>query len=95
MPMYNLIEYSDHYSKKFGILWPYCRDEPALDAANGNIVNFTVANSINDSFKTKEKITGQRSNNGTKYIKIMVPLKYLSNIWRTHEMFLINCEINL
>ena len=25
----------------------------------------------------------------------MVPLKYLSNIWRTHEMFLINCEINL
>ena len=25
----------------------------------------------------------------------MVPLKYLSNIWRTHEMPLINCEINL
>ena len=25
----------------------------------------------------------------------MVPLKYLSNFWRTLEMFLINCEINL
>ena len=25
----------------------------------------------------------------------MVPLKYLSNIWRTHEMPLINCEIYL
>ena len=25
----------------------------------------------------------------------MVPLKYLSNIWRTLEMLLINCEINL
>ena len=25
----------------------------------------------------------------------MVPLKYLSNIWRTLEMPLINCEVNL
>ena len=25
----------------------------------------------------------------------MVPLKYLSNFWRTHEMPLINCEVNL
>ena len=25
----------------------------------------------------------------------MVPLKNLSNFWRTLEMFLINCEINL
>ena len=51
MTMYNLIEYSDHYSKKFGILQPYCRDESAVDAANGNIVDFTVANSIIDLFK--------------------------------------------
>ena len=25
----------------------------------------------------------------------MVPLKYLSNFWRTLEMALINCEVNL
>ena len=25
----------------------------------------------------------------------MVPLKYLSNFWRTLEMRLINCEVNL
>ena len=25
----------------------------------------------------------------------MLPLKYLSNFWRTLEMFLINCELNL
>ena len=25
----------------------------------------------------------------------MVPLKYLSNFWRTHEMPLINCEVSL
>ena len=27
--------------------------------------------------------------------KIMVPLKYLSNIWKTLKMPLINCDINL
>ena len=30
-----------------------------------------------------------------KNVKIMVPLKYLSNFWRTLEMPLINCEVNL
>ena len=45
--------------------------------------------------KIKEKITGQRHNNGTKKVKIMVPLKYLSNFWGTLEMCLINWEINL
>ena len=32
---------------------------------------------------------------GTKSVEIMVPLKYLSDFWRTLEMPLINCEINL
>ena len=32
---------------------------------------------------------------GTKAVEIMVLLKYLSNFWRTLEMTLINCEINL
>ena len=30
MPMYNLIEYSDNYSKTSGILWQFCRDVPAV-----------------------------------------------------------------
>ena len=30
----------------------------------------------------------------TKDVEIMVPLKYLSNFWRTLEMPLINCEVN-
>ena len=34
MPVYNLIEYSDHYSKTSGILWPYYRDEVILTAAS-------------------------------------------------------------
>ena len=46
-------------------------------------------------FKFKQKITGITSDNGTKNVEIIVPLKYLSNFWRTLEISLINCEINL
>ena len=28
MPMYNLIEYSDNYSKTSGSLWQYYKDDP-------------------------------------------------------------------
>ena len=54
MSMYNLIDYRHNYSKTSGILWQYCRDEPVLDA-NDAIIDFTVANSITNSFKIKEK----------------------------------------
>ena len=40
-------------------------------------------------------MTGQTGNNGTKNVEIMVPLKNLSNFWRTLEMPLINCEVKL
>ena len=46
-------------------------------------------------FKHKTKIAGRIGNDGTKNVKIRVPLKYLSNFWRTLEMPFINCEINL
>ena len=81
-PMYNLLEYCDKHSKTSGLLQQYCKDENALDD-NDDIADFTVANSITDSFKIKEKIPGQTDNNGTKNVEIMVPLKYISNFWRT------------
>ena len=93
MPMYNLIEYSDNYAKTTGSLWQYCKDIPALNA-NDEITEFTGGNTT-DSFNFKEKITGQTGDDGTKNVEIMVPLKYLSNFWRTLEMPLINCEVNL
>ena len=86
MPMYNLIEYSDNYAKTTGSLWQYFRDEPVDD------------DDIEDSkpFKFKTKITGKAPNDGNeKDVEIMVQLKYLSNFWRTLEMPLINCEVNL
>ena len=94
MSMYNLIEYSDAYSKTSGSLWQYYRDKPAL-ADNGNIIDFSASNNNSASFKFKKQITGQIRNRGTKNIEIMVPLKYLSNFWKTLEMPLINCEISL
>ena len=82
--MYNLIEYSDNYAKTTGSLWQYFRDEP-----NDNLED-------SESFKSKKKITGKTPNNDNeKDVEIMVPLKYLSNFWRTLEMSLINCEVNL
>ena len=94
MPMYNLIEYSDNYSKTSGSLWQYTKDILAVDNNNNAIVNFTN-NNLTDSFNFKVKMTGQTGNNGAKNVEIMVPLKYLSNFWRTLEMPLINCEITL
>ena len=46
-------------------------------------------------FKSKVKITGKTPDDGnTKNVEITVPLKYLSNFWRTLEMQLINSEVN-
>ena len=84
MPMYNLIEYSDNYSKTSGSLWQCYKDEP-----NDNLEN-------SESFKSKVKIIGNTPSNGnTKDAETIAPLKYLNNFWRTLEMLLINSEVNL
>ena len=94
MSMYNLIEYSDAYSKTSGSLWQYYRDEPALNS-NGEIIDVPANNNDSSLFKFKQQITGQTGNDGTKDVEIMVPSKYLYNFWRTLEIPLINCEISL
>ena len=64
MPMYNLIEYSDNYSKTSGSLWQYHKDIPPVDANNDNtIVNFN-GNNTTDSLNFKAKITGQTNDDG-------------------------------
>ena len=57
MPMYDLIEYRDNYSKTSGSLWHYYRDEPFL--ANGAIADFPANNNNRASFKFKTKIAGR------------------------------------
>ena len=84
MPMYDLIEYRDNYAKTSGSLWQYYRDEP-----NDNLAN-------TESFKFKVKVTGKTpAADNEKDVEIMVPLKYLSNFWKTVEMPLINSEVNV
>ena len=93
MPMYNSVEYSDNYLKRFGRLWRYYVDVASLN--NVAVFNFTGANHNSKSFKYEQKITRQAGYNCTKNVKTMGPLKCLSNFWRSLEMLLINCEINL
>ena len=93
MLMYNLIEYSDNYSNLSGNLWQYCKEIPVKNNA-GDIVGFNEAYAT-DSFNFKTKKTGQTNNDGITNVEIMVPLKYLSNFWKTLEMPLINCDVEL
>ena len=84
MPMYNLTEYSDNYSKTSGSLWQYYKDDP-----NDNMEQ-------SESLKSKIKIMGKTpTDSNMKDVEILVPLKYLSNFWRTLEMPLTNCEVDL
>ena len=53
MLMYNLIEFSDNYSKTSGTLWQYCTELPAVNNA-GNIIDFDGAN-VTASFNLKQK----------------------------------------
>ena len=62
-------------------MWQHHRDEPASDNCC-NIIDFPDDNNNSASFKFKQKIT-QTENGCSKDDEIMVPLKYLSNFWRT------------
>ena len=76
-------------------MWNNYRDEPNSGVGGeSNNVNYSIKDS--KSFDYKTSITGKSEGvNTTKDVEIVVPLKYLSNFWRTLDMPLINCEINL
>ena len=91
MPVYNLIEYSDNYQDSSATLYQYKRDEPS---EADPIANLIVNNST--YFKYKVNLLGNRNVVGgivRLNVKVVVPLKYLSNFFRSLEMSLINCKI--
>ena len=93
MPMYNLIEYSDNYQDSSASLYQYKRDEPPEGNA---IADLTVDNS--SSFKYKISLLGNpvvADNIARRSVKVVVLLKYLSNVFRSLGMPLINCKIKL
>ena len=85
MSMYNVVEYTNNYTKTSGSLWQYCRNEP-----NDNMTH--EAESFN-KFRSKCKINA--GNVGTANVEIVVTLKYLISFWKILEIPLINCETNL
>ena len=93
MPMYNLIEYSDNYQDSSATLYQYKRDEPPED---DTVADLTADNS--SSFKYKVSLLGNPVLDGNitkRSVNVVVPLKYLSNFFRSLEMPLINCKIKL
>ena len=104
--MYNLLEYSKNYRKTTRSLWNHYRDERNDFPANNYNAN---PKTNSESFKYKKSITGKTSHtdqeNGEntdqgntktkKHIEIIVPLKHLSNFFKTLDTSLINFEVNL
>ena len=93
VPMYNLIEYSDNYQDSSATLYQYKRDEPP----EANAIADLTADNLS-SFKYKINLLGDRNVVGgivRLNVKVAIPLKYLSNFFRSLEMPLINCKIKL
>ena len=96
MPVYNLLEYNRNYRKATGSLWNYYRDEPS---------NLLSSNFESSKFHTS--ITGNTYNVGAgeagynadklgnNETEVVIPLKQLSNFWRTLNIPLIGCETEL
>ena len=97
MPTYNLIEYSDNYQDSSATLYQHKRDEPP--EANA-IDDLTADNSSSFKYKIKllgnvTEVAGDAAGVRRLTVKVVVPLKYLSNFFRSLEMPLINCKIKL
>ena len=96
MSMYNLLEYGKNYKKTTGSLWNYYRDEPSNPLSSNS-----------ESFKYKTSITGNTYNIGVgeagydankvgkNETEVVISLKHLSNFWRSLNIPLINCEVEL
>ena len=98
MSMYNLPEHSDNYFMT-GSLWNYYRDEVNNTAnkndAAGNWIDYKKT-ITSKSFEYKTKVIGSTSAaNSRLKAEVVVPLKYLSNVWRSLDLHLINFEIEL
>ena len=103
MPMYNLIEYSDNYAKTTGRLYKFSRDtgeDMGIDAVTPEVADADAARGertvtpADIGFVAKNPVQTDAVN-GTANMEIVVPLKYLSNFWRSLEMPLINTDITL
>ena len=107
MNLYNMLEYSDNYADTTGSLYQYKRPEPRDN--NGKVVNLSTALSsfkYQSGLVQKQLATPNSENvpdsidpnfanahRNWKNIKIVVPLKYISNFFRNLELPLINTKL--
>ena len=99
MLMYNLLEHSNNYSITSGSLWNYYRNE-VNDSANEIYDNDNkIDNSkttTNKYFENKTKIIEITLNNNNIWCaEVVDQLKHFSNFWRSLDLSLFNCEIEL
>ena len=97
--MYNLLEYSNNYSMTSGSLLNSYRDKVNDDVNEFNADNYRIDNSktvTSRSFEYKTKIIGSTpTDKNTLDTEVVVPLKYLNNLWMSLDLPLANCEIVL
>ena len=74
----------------------FCRDEINGDTNEINDAgNYRMTTTIKP-FEYKTKIIGSTHNNSSRLdAEVAVPLKYLSNFWKSLDLTLINCELEL
>ena len=76
-------------------MWNYYRDEPN-SGTDANTTTHSILNSRPFDYKANFIEDGITQNNLTKNdVKIVVPLKHFSNFWRSLNIPLIDCEIEL
>ena len=95
MPVHNLLEYSKNYRQTTASLWNYYRDEPNSSTDDNNMTH-SILNSESFDYKANFMENGVTQNSLIKNnVKIVIPLKHLSNFWRNLNIPLLNCEVEL
>ena len=90
MPMYNLLEYSDNFNKTTRSMYNFNRDVAPTTAEN-----VWTSSSVIEKVKRNEEVARTADGSGSLNVQLLVPFTYLSTFFRSLEMPLINCEIEL
>ena len=111
MPIYNLLKYSKNYRKTTGSLWNYYRDELSDPLYSNSESSKYKTGITGNTYNVGAGESGYDENNVGQNETVIplkkvvievvieneadIPLKYLSNFWRSSNIPLINCEVEL
>ena len=107
MNLYNMVEYSDNYAETIASLYQYNRPEPRDNNGNGANLGTALSSFKNQSGLVQKQLPTPNSENFPanadpnfanahriwQNIKIVVPLKCISNFFRNLERLLINTKL--